>query len=285
MSSAAGSEISGFTLLGGIPVGKDIAPSIIFLIFYVIIAPVLAVKLMLSRTRFLGTIRVLIFSLARIGAFVIRTIMAVKNKDGKNVTKSYYIAELILFMAGLVLIIEPSFTTAVDLFKPVVAQTSANKRFLQLARIVMIVPLVLLIVAATDMTSSDPNLSQDKTFRIASYCILLAATAIGALGSAIVGGHSTTHYGFTVKSRYIAICINMVCAGLCAYRLAQTLASASAPANNIVVFYVISCLLEAVVVSFFAVFNFRVLFLEPRMAALQSQSDLYADEDPNGLKQ
>lgn len=283
MTSPLGSDFGSFNLLGGIPVTRDIAPSIIFLIVYVVLAPILAVKLILNRTRFLGTIRVFIFSLSRIGAFIIRTIIAVKNKDNKNVTRSYYIAELVLFMAGLVLIVEPSFTTAVDLVRPVVSQTSMNKRFLQLVRIVMIVPLVLLVVTAVDMTSTDPNMSQDKTFRIASYSILIAATTCGAIGSIFVGKHSVTHYGFKVEATYIAIFINLACAGLSAFRLAQTLESASSSANNIVVFYVVSCLLEAVIVGVFAIFNFKILYLEPRMALQNRDDESYTKEEPSGL--
>lgn len=103
MSNAADSFPPGFVLTGGVPLkGQDFAASILFIIAFALLVPLVSWRLFRKSSRTWVLVRPAIFIAIRIATYVVRAIQA----DG-NVSKGLFITEQICLLCGFLLLLEP----------------------------------------------------------------------------------------------------------------------------------------------------------------------------------
>ncbi|GAA5869546.1 hypothetical protein JCM16303_000505 [Sporobolomyces ruberrimus] len=110
MSPTATSDLlpAGFSLTGGIPTkSQDLAASILFIIAYFLLVPLLVLRVGRKSSRTLVLIRPAIFVTIRIATYVIRAIQATGNEG-----EGLFVAEQIFLLCGFFLLLEP-FSTLV----------------------------------------------------------------------------------------------------------------------------------------------------------------------------
>jgi len=102
MSSIADSGVSGFNFTGGFPTSKDLAPSIVFIIAFIIVLPVLVWRLARFQDRTVVLLRPAVFIVIRIASLILRAVMSKTNYG-----EGELIAELVLVSVGYLFLIEP----------------------------------------------------------------------------------------------------------------------------------------------------------------------------------
>jgi hypothetical protein len=251
-----------FALLGGVPTSEDVAPSGIYLVFYVLLFLGLVFRAIspLSRSKIL--IRVFIFVLARVGAFATRLTIALDRKSNKAFSTSLVTAEVILFMAGFVAIIEPCFALTASLISPLVRGPLA--RIVQLIRLALIAVIAIIITAAINLSSAndtDPN--KWDLMRHVGYGILVAVPVISTVMALTVGSRVVSMGDSTSTALTVTVSANVLAFVVAVYRIVQSFSNATSEVNDTTVFYVVECAVEAIVSSIFVFFNVKELVESP----------------------
>ncbi|OCF32389.1 hypothetical protein I316_06059 [Kwoniella heveanensis BCC8398] len=236
------SAISNINFTGGFPTSKDLAPSIIFLILYVLAAPVLVYRLIKKESRTLLLFRPSIFLVSRIGMLVIRAYMS-KNKYSQGLL----IAELVLVSVGFMFLIEP----AVGLWKLQVDSDMAKEdRPIWVRRLAMILKLAILAALCTalagsgmisDALKNTDKLNTVKTLREASNVLSVAVVVVLVISTVL------THTRFHLDTRgtifILGISANLLIVAV--YRVVQTFATdPSAAARSLAAFWILQMVFE-----------------------------------------
>ena len=266
------SEEGSLVILGGIPTSKDIAPSVIFLVVYVLLFIGLMYRAISPASRTLILVRVFIFALSRLGGYVTRLIIAIDVKDNKYISVSLVTAEVVLFMSGFVALIEPCYTLVANI---IAARLQAGPLMFvpRLIRLVLIAVIVMVIISAVNLSSPSPSTDINKyeTIRHVCYAIIVAVPAFSILLALTLGRSVVQMREFSSRALSIAIVANTLALGIAIFRLIQSFSNPSDTVNNIIVFYVVECAVEVFLCSIFVVFNIQQLFVKDYKTPTQTE--------------
>ncbi|WVQ94528.1 hypothetical protein IAU59_001607 [Kwoniella sp. CBS 9459] len=246
MSSTSGdpqyAAISNINFTGGFPTSKDLAPAIIFLILYVLAAPVLVYRLIKRESRIKLLIRPSIFVICRIAMLVIRAYMS-KNSYGEGLL----IAELVLVSIGFLFLIEP----AVGLWKlQVDSDMNQEDRPTWVRRLALLLKFAVLAsigtaIAGSSMISSalsNPDtLKTVKSLREASNVLSVGVVVVLVISALL------TYTTFKLDTRgtafILGISANLLIVAV--YRVVQTFSkNPSAPVRTLAAFWILQMVFE-----------------------------------------
>ncbi|WWD16636.1 hypothetical protein CI109_101066 [Kwoniella shandongensis] len=248
MSSSSSSDFSDAASLGsinftgGFPTSRDLAPSIIFLIIYILLVPVLIFRLVRKADRSSVLIRPTIFISARLAMLIIRAIMA-KNSYGEGLL----IAELVLVSVGflfLITAVTACFKLQIDSDLPKDERPQWVKRLAQALEVIVLGAIGTAVIGSALISNAlkDPSkLNTVKDLRRAS--VILSVAAVVILFFATIG----TYHKFHLDTRgFLWILTTSACLIVVAvYRLVQTFSTnPDAIVRSFAAFWVLSMTFE-----------------------------------------
>ncbi|KZV90913.1 hypothetical protein EXIGLDRAFT_837486 [Exidia glandulosa HHB12029] len=257
---------SSSSLAGIIATKPDLVPSIIFIIAFTVLAPLAAWRLISTASRSGVLIRPAIFSLIRIGTYVVRAIEA-----NGNYSTGIVAAELVLLNAGTILLAEPLIELIKRLLEthipyngPVVSGRRGRKAGRQdevglLSRVLKVALLAMIAISIYSSTQvgdafKDPDAAKTVvTTRKISAIILVAVLAIAVLG--LLYFH--IQHRFPSRALYFLLVISVLLEVTAAYRLAS--AAGNAGVRNHTAFWLASSLPEWLVTAAFFSTNINTL--------------------------
>ncbi|KAK8861452.1 hypothetical protein IAR55_002271 [Kwoniella newhampshirensis] len=241
-AESVNADLGSINFTGGFPTSKDLAPSIIFLVIYVLLAPVLIFRLVRKADRSLVLVRPAIFVAARIGMLVVRAIMA-KNSYGEGLL----IAELVLVSVGFLFLINAAascFKLQIDSDLPKDERPRWVRRLTTLLHIVVIAAIGTAVAGAASINGAvnDPSkLGTVKDLRKASMILSVVAVIIIFLATI------HTHLKFHLDTRGTTwILTTTACLIVVAvYRLVQTYSTdPHAASRSLTAFWVLNMTFE-----------------------------------------
>ncbi|QRV89213.1 proteophosphoglycan protein [Ceratobasidium sp. AG-Ba] len=252
---------SGLSITGGIPIkSQDLAPSIIFIVAYVILTPLAVFRIARKESRSTTLIRPTIFIVVRIATYIMRAIQA-----NGNYAEALFIVEQVFLLAGFPIICE----AILSLLESHITRTHTSskqgqitQRVTRLLRIALLVALIIGIVAGTQYSSalSDPSkLDTLRTLRNVNAGLCLAIVVGVIVVVLIAQVHKNLPIHPTILLVFMAGCL--VVAG--AYRLIMI--HTTSPPLSIATkakFYILLTLMEWLVTATLFAFNIRLLFAE-----------------------
>ncbi|ORY29509.1 hypothetical protein BCR39DRAFT_531841 [Naematelia encephala] len=227
---------------GGFPVTSDLAPSIVFLIVYVISVLLLVFRLIRKQDRSRLLIRPSIFVACRIGMLVLRAIMS-KTTYGEG----ELIAELVLVSIGYLFLIEP----IIGLWKLHLASAVTQEAYPtyvnSLARVLrlLLIAAIATAIAGSSLISSALNdsseLSTVRQLRQASAILSMVTVVITALSVIVTHVHFSLDARRTVYLLIVAACL--IITGV--YRVVQVYNhDMTAPVQSKAAFWILQILFE-----------------------------------------
>ncbi|KAK4687254.1 hypothetical protein P7C73_g2866, partial [Tremellales sp. Uapishka_1] len=242
MSSTTEQAISNINLTGGFPSSKDLAPSIIFLVLYVVTLPVLGYRIFRWKHRSKILIRPTIFVVFRITMLVLRAVMS-KITYGEGLL----IAELVFVSVGYLFLLEP----LVSLWELHVASAVATEdrpswvhTLVRVLRVVLLATIGTAVAGAALISNaiSDPSDVSTVTALRKSSAILALVVVVIAL-AAIVRTH--LQFGLDVRGTAYLLGLGAWLVIVAVYRVVQTFAtSPTAPVKNLAVFWTLGITCE-----------------------------------------
>ncbi|KAK1925272.1 hypothetical protein DB88DRAFT_483378 [Papiliotrema laurentii] len=244
-ATASYGDLSKMNFTGGFPTSSDLAPSIVFLIIYVTLLPLLLWRVISIRHRGLILIRPCIFVACRLGMLGLRAYMS-KDSYGEG----ELIAELVLVSIGYLFLMEP----VIEMWRRHVATAvSVHEAPRWVTRLSWVLKYALLAaigtaVAGASMISSALNdsstMSTVISLRKASAILSFSVAAITLL--AIL----STHVRFKLDARRTAYLVPLSCCliVIAVYRLVQIYSTdPSATIRKPACFWVLQMVFELIV--------------------------------------
>jgi len=272
----------GTPLLPGLPMHADLAPSIVFLVLYLVLLPIFAWRFISRSSRTMVLLRPAIFVVVRLITYVLRAVIA----DG-HYSLGLIITETLLLSIGFILLCLP----LVELFGRTAEQYipgGEKKHWLasvgRLLRLCLLTCIILAVVvsALTDSAVHDPKGSAASTqhsLRIAINAIILAV--VGLLILALVRLRAS--YGSTMNPRTTGFLfvLSVLLGIIAAFRLAQAETATTSTANTSkALFYILFALPEWLAAAMFFAVNIVELFDLNHSAAKTTAYKLQPQQDP-----
>ncbi|KAL7414823.1 hypothetical protein BDY24DRAFT_440285 [Mrakia frigida] len=266
MSSDAGFAT---LILGGIPVSKDLAPSIIFCVLYGILGALWVYRMVKKETRSLLILKPGIFVQIRIVTLAIRAYMS----QG-NYATGLFIVELIFLTVGVIAILDPliqCFNSHIHPFQPSdAAESSENANRNWLEHVANILRLLVLAVLVTGIVTgslssgaiSDPNGSGAQTvhtLRTVNYILSLVILVVLIAATVYAQRRYPAHLDQN-KSLFI-ILTSLVLVVPSAYKIATLdWADPSSWAHSSSAFFVLVITFEFIATALLLIFPTTIMF-------------------------
>ncbi|WVQ64801.1 uncharacterized protein L199_002970 [Kwoniella botswanensis] len=238
------SSLSNINFTGGFPTSVDLAPSIVFLVIYVLAIPLLAWRWFRKSDRTLLLLRPTLFLLCRIGMLVIRAYMS-KNSYGQGLL----IAELILVSVGFLFLIEPvigCWKLQIDSDMAKEDRPSWVKRLSWALKLILLAAILTAIVGSSmisDALKDQAKLDTVRQLRDASSILSFGTVVVAAIAAILTAFKFSLDRRGTIFILSAAGCLIVVAA----YRMVQTFTSDhDAPVNSRVAFWVLQMVFELI---------------------------------------
>ncbi|WVQ64802.1 uncharacterized protein L199_002971 [Kwoniella botswanensis] len=248
MSSTSGNSgyanLNDINFTGGFPTSADLAPSIVFLVVYALMIPVLGFRWFRRDDRSTLLIRPTIFLVCRIGMLVIRAYMA-KNTYGEGLL----IAELVLVSVGFLFLIEPvngCWKLQIDSDMSQEDRPRWVRRLATLLKLMLIAAIVTAIVGASLISGALGNHGQlilVKQLRQASNVLSFITVVVAAITAVL------TYFKFSLDTRGTIFIVTTASSltVVAVYRVVQTFTNDhGAPVNSRVAFWVLQMVFELI---------------------------------------
>lgn len=176
-------SLGGIPVLGGYINSQDIAPSVIFLVWYVAVLGGTSYRCFRRQLPLLLAFRPVLLMLARIGAMIVRLILVNTTSLSSN-TLNLYIAEIVLLSLGPIFLTFSLLEIIRRHVSVMLSEThmfaSGLQKILRLVTVALLACIVLTIYSST--IQGDPaQMSLSKTLRQAASYLLLAIVGACAL--------------------------------------------------------------------------------------------------------
>ncbi|WRT65598.1 uncharacterized protein IL334_002543 [Kwoniella shivajii] len=236
------SAISNINFTGGFPTSADLAPSIVFLVLYVLVTPLLLWRWARKSDRTLILIRPTIFHTCRIAMLAIRAYMS-KNTYGEGLL----IAELVLVSIGFLFLIEPvvaCWKLQIDSYLSEEDRPTWVRRLALLLKFTVLAAIGTAIAGSALISNAIKNpdqLNTVKHLRQASNVLSFGAVTVVAIAAIL------TWRRFTLDTRGTAfIVLTSACLIVVAvYRMVQTFSTnSSAPVRSRAAFWGLQMVFE-----------------------------------------
>ncbi|KAL8276561.1 hypothetical protein RQP46_011051 [Phenoliferia psychrophenolica] len=253
---------SSLALTGGIPIkSQDLAPSIVFIIFYALAFPVCIWRLAKLESRCWTLLRPAVFIVARIVTFIFRAMQA-----NGNYAQSLFIGEQILLLCGFVLLCEPLLTLLgyhiTRNSPPSAGKGNLLVRVQLLLKLALTVALILGVYAGSQFGDLDKasTLSTVKTCRNVNAIICTAVTLL-AIIVAVVAQFVESPRLPLPQTTFIVVASALLSVSSL-YRIALYEGSVPGPEHvgTKIAFYCLSSLPEAIVTALYVLCNLNTGF-------------------------
>ncbi|WVR03931.1 hypothetical protein IAU60_000930 [Kwoniella sp. DSM 27419] len=236
--------IGNINFTGGFPNSKDLAPSIVFLICYAALTPLLIWRWARKQDRTKLLIRPSIFQACRIGMLVLRAYMS-KNTYGEGLL----IAELVLVSIGFLFLIEPTVSCwrlQVESCLPKEDQPAWVRRialFLKLATLAAIFTAVAGAGLISKALDNPDTLHQVKTLRRVSSVL-----SLGVVGVLMIAAVLTYfHFSLDTRGTLYILTLGASLTVVALYRIIQTFSTdPSAPVRSQAAFWILQTVFELI---------------------------------------
>lgn len=243
-SNISYADLNKINFTGGFPTSKDLAPSIIFLVVYIALVPLLLWRVISPKHRGLILIRPAIFLVVRIAMLVLRAIMSKKSYG-----ETELIVELVLVSIGYLFLMEPVIEMWRRHVATAVTADVAPRWVTLLSRLLKIALLVAIgtaIAGASKISGAldDPSeLDTVKSLRKVSSIVAFGVSVVALF--AIIA----THFSFGLDARRTAYMIPFILALIVValYRLIQTYSTnPDAAVRSAAAFWILQMLFELI---------------------------------------